>query len=119
MALDVVLYRLNSYKKFMKKDEEKDKKPSSYEAPKKEKKEEDKKSHSFEAAKKGKREKDKKPSSFEGSKKEKNSELNQQPENSSIPKIETPETKEAERSMREKKGKIKEQKLPKKYRKGW
>jgi hypothetical protein len=93
---------LDDVKKFMKKDEEKDKKPSSFEAPKK-----------------GKKEKDKKPSSFKESKKEKSPELNQQPEDSNIPKIETPETKEAERSMRERKGKIKEQKLPKKYRKGW
>jgi hypothetical protein len=110
---------LDGVKKFMKKDEEKDKKPSSFEAPKKGKKEEDKKSHSLEASKKGKREKEKKPSSFKESKKEKSPELNQQPEDSNIPKIETPETKEAERSMRERKGKIKEKKLPKKYRKGW
>jgi hypothetical protein len=127
---------LDDVKKFIKKDDEKDKKPSSFEAPKKgkkeeakkpssfeatkkEKKEEDKKSHSFEVSKKEKREKDKKPSSFKETKREKDPELDQQPENSSIPKIETPETKEAERSMRERKAKVKEQKLPKKYRKGW
>ena len=127
---------LDDVKKFMRKDEKKDERPSSFEAPKKGKKEEDKKpssveaskkgtkeevkkSLSFEASKKRKREKDRKPSSLKESRSEKGPELNQQPEDSNIPKIETPETKEAERSMRERKGKIKEQKLPKKFRKGW
>lgn len=62
---------------------------------------------------------DEKPSSFETSKNEKNKESNQQFGSSNIPKIETPETKEADRSIRAKKAKVKEQKLPKKYRKGW
>jgi len=62
---------------------------------------------------------DKRPASFEVPTKEKNKESNQQSGISNITKIETPETKEAERSMRERKGKIKEQKLPKKFRKGW
>jgi hypothetical protein len=127
---------IEDVKKFIKRDDEKDKKPSSFEAPKKGKKEEDQKPSSFEASKKGKkeevkkspsfeaskkrkREKDNRPSSFRESRSEKDLESNQQPEDSNIPKIETPETKEAERSMRERKGKIKEQKLPKKFRKGW
>jgi hypothetical protein len=110
---------LEDVRKFIKKDDEKDKKPSSFEAPKKVKREEDMKSRSFEASKKKKREKNKKPSSFKESRNGKNPELNQQPENSDIPKIETSETKEAERSMRERKGRIKEQKLPEKFRKGW
>ena|SRR5664280_782450 len=62
---------------------------------------------------------DKKPFSVEISKNEINQELKQGSGSSSIPKFETPETKEAERSMRRRKAKIKEQKLPKKYRKGW
>jgi hypothetical protein len=62
---------------------------------------------------------DKNLSSFEASKNEKNKESNQHSGSSNIPKIETPETKETERSMRAKKAKVKEEKLPKKYRKGW
>jgi hypothetical protein len=62
---------------------------------------------------------DKKPSSFETSKNEINQELKQGSGSSSIPKFETLETKEVERSMRTRKSKIKEQKLPKKYKKGW
>jgi hypothetical protein len=62
---------------------------------------------------------DKKPSSFETSKNEINQESKQGSESSNIPKFETPETKEAERSARVRKAKVKEQKLPKKYRKGW
>ena len=57
-------------------------------------------------------EEDNKPSSFEASKTEKNPDLN-------IPKFETPETKEAKRSMRERKANNKEQKLPTKFKKGW
>jgi hypothetical protein len=64
-------------------------------------------------------EENEKPASFETSQNEKNLELSQQLGSSNTPKFETPETKEAERSMRERKAKIKEQKLPKKYRKGW
>jgi hypothetical protein len=109
---------LDDMKKLIKRDDEQDKKPSSFEVPKKGKKEEVKKSRSGEAYKKGKRENNR-PHSLKDSRSEKSPELNRQPENSDIPKIETPETKEAERSMRERKGKIKEQKLPKKFRKGW
>lgn len=64
-------------------------------------------------------EKEKKPVSFETSKKEKNQESNQQLDSSKTLKFKTPETKEADRSIRERKAKIKEQKLPKKYKKGW
>ena len=63
--------------------------------------------------------KDTKPSSFETSKNEINQESKQGSESSNIPKFETPETKDAEKSARVRKGQIKEQKLPKKYRKGW
>ena len=66
-----------------------------------------------------KEEEEKKPSSFETLKKEKNQASNQELRSSNIPKLETPETKEAERSARVRKAKVKEQKLPKKYRKGW
>lgn len=62
---------------------------------------------------------DKKPSSFETSENEISQESKQGSEGSNIPRFETPETKEAERSARERKAKVKEQKLPKKYRKGW
>jgi hypothetical protein len=64
-------------------------------------------------------EEEKKPVSFETSKKEKNQESNQQLDSSKALKSNTPKTKEAERSTRERKAKIKEQKLPKKYKKGW
>ncbi len=64
-------------------------------------------------------EEDKNPASFRTSKNEKNQESNQQLGSSKIPKLETPETQEAEKSMRKRKANIKEQKLPKKYRKGW
>ena len=65
-------------------------------------------------------EENEKPDSFETSQNEKNLESDLDKFGSSnTPKFETPETKEAERSMRERKAKIKEQKLPKKYRKGW
>ncbi len=57
-------------------------------------------------------EEDNKSSSFEASKTEKNPDSN-------IPKFETPETKEAKRSMGERKANKKEQKLPKKFKKGW
>jgi hypothetical protein len=110
---------LDNVKKLVKKDDEKDKKPSSFEAPKKGRTVEDKKSRSFESSKKGRREKNRKPSPVKGSKKEKGPELNQQPENSKIQKKETSETEEADISTRESKGKVKEQKLPKKFRKGW
>jgi hypothetical protein len=127
---------LEDVKKLVKKDDKKERKPSSFEAPKKGRKEEDKKPSTFDATKKGKKEdvkkprpleaskkgkrgKDKRPSSFKDSKNEKSPEVNQQQEDSVIPKIETPETKEAEKSMKESRGKIKEQKLPQKYKKGW
>jgi hypothetical protein len=110
---------LADVKKFIKKDEEENKKPSSFVAAKNEKKETGKKPTSFEAAKKKKREKNKKSPSFKESKKEKNPELSQQSANSSVLGIEAPEAKEDKTSMQEKKAKIKEQKLPKKYRKGW
>jgi hypothetical protein len=93
---------LADVKKFIKKDEEENKKPSSSIAAKNEKKETGKK-----------------PSSFKESKKEKNPELSQQSAKSSILGIEAPEAEEVKTSMKEKKAKIKEQKLPKKYRKGW
>ncbi len=57
-------------------------------------------------------EEDNKLSSFEASKIKKN-------QNSNIPKIETPETKKAKRSTRERKANNKEQKLPKKFKRGW
>lgn len=123
-------------KKLVKNDDEKDRNPSSLETPKKGKRVEDKKPSNFETSKKGKREnvkkspalepskrgrkgKERRSSSFKESKNEKNSEINQKVEDSGIPKIETPETKEAEKSMKENRGKIKEQKLPQKYKKGW
>ena len=62
---------------------------------------------------------EKKPSSFEALKKEKNQGSNQELRSSNIPKLETPETKEAEKSARVRKAKVNEQKLPKKYKKGW
>lgn len=55
---------------------------------------------------------DNKTSSFESSKTRKN-------QDSNIPKLETPETKKAKRSTRERKANNKEQKLPKKFKKGW
>lgn len=61
----------------------------------------------------------KKPASFETSKTEKNLESNKQLKSSNTLKFETPETREAKRSMRERKANNKEKKLPKKYRKGW
>ncbi len=64
-------------------------------------------------------EEEKKPASFETSKKDKNQESNEQLGSSNTLKFETPETKEADRSIRERKAKNKERKLPKKYRKGW
>ncbi|HEY3361507.1 MAG TPA: hypothetical protein VGK06_06660 [Methanosarcina sp.] len=64
-------------------------------------------------------EEEKKPASFETSNKKKNKESDQQLESSSALKFETPKTQEAEKSIRERKAKTKEQKLPKKYRKGW
>lgn len=106
-------------KKLIKKDDEKERNPSSVEAPKKGKKENVKKSPTLEPSKKGRRGKGKRSSSVKESKNEKSSEINRQLEDSGIPKIETPETKEAEKSMKENRGKIKEQKLPKKYKKGW
>lgn len=123
-------------KKLVKKDDEKDRNLSSLETPKKGKRVEDKKPSNYEASKKGKKEnlkkspaldpskkgrrgKERSSSSLKESKTEKSSETNQQLEDSGIPKIETPETKEAEKSMKENRGKIKEQKLPKKYKKGW
>jgi uncharacterized protein with WD repeat len=57
-------------------------------------------------------EEDNKLSSFEASKTGKN-------QDSNLTKFETPETKEAKRSMRERKANNKEQKLPKKFKKGW
>lgn len=66
-----------------------------------------------------KEEEEKKPSSFETLKKEKNQASNQELRSSNIPKLETPETKEAEKSARVRKAKVNEQKLPKKYKKGW
>ncbi|MDQ1253749.1 MAG: hypothetical protein QG646_2938 [Euryarchaeota archaeon] len=105
-------------KKLVKKDDEKGRNPSSVEAPKKGKKENVKKSPTLEPSKKGRRGKGKR-SSVKESKNEKSSEINRQLEDSGIPKIETPETKEAEKSMKENRGKIKEQKLPTKYKKGW
>lgn len=57
-------------------------------------------------------EEDNKPSSFEASKIKKN-------QDSNIPKLETSETKKAKRSTRERKANNKEQKLPKKFKKGW
>ena len=99
---------LDNVKKYIKKDDEKDIKPSSFESWKKGKNVEVKKSRSIEASKKGKREKSKRPSSFKESRNEKSPESNQQQENSNIPIFETSGTKEAERSMRESKGKNKE-----------
>lgn len=126
---------LDNVKKYIKNDEEKDekpsfeapkkgkkedvKKPSSLEASKKGKREEVKKSRSFEASKKGKREKRKRPSSFKESRNEKSPESNQKQETANIPIFGTSETKEAEKAMQESKSKSKEQKLPKKFRKGW
>lgn len=66
-----------------------------------------------------KEEEEKKPSSFETLKKEKNQASNQELRSSNIPKLETPETKEAEKSARVRKAKVNEQRLPKKYKKGW
>ena len=64
-------------------------------------------------------EEEKKPASFETSNKKKNKESDQQLGSSSAPKFETPKAQEAEKSIRERKDKTKEQKLPQKYRKGW
>ncbi|AKB50966.1 hypothetical protein MSBRW_1713 [Methanosarcina barkeri str. Wiesmoor] len=55
---------------------------------------------------------DDKQSSFEASKTRKNQDSNN-------PKLETSETKKAKRSTRERKANTKEQKLPKKFQKGW
>ncbi|MCC4765427.1 hypothetical protein FXW07_01915 [Methanosarcina sp. DH1] len=55
---------------------------------------------------------DNKPSSFEASKTEKN-------KGSNTPKLEASETKKDKRSTRERKANSKEQKLPKKFKKGW
>lgn len=57
-------------------------------------------------------EEDDETSSFEASKTRKN-------QGSNIPKLETPETKKAKRSTHERKANNKEQKLPKKFKKGW
>jgi hypothetical protein len=59
-----------------------------------------------------KEEEDTKPSSFEDTKTRKN-------QGSNISKHETSESKKAKRSTRERKANNKEQKLPKKYQKGW
>ncbi|AKB43653.1 MULTISPECIES: hypothetical protein [Methanosarcina] len=55
---------------------------------------------------------DNKPSSFEASKTEKS-------KGSNTPKLEASETKKDKRSTRERKANSKEQKLPKKFKKGW
>jgi len=57
-------------------------------------------------------EEDNKSPSFEESKNGKN-------QDSKIPKFETPETRGAKKSMSERKANKKEQKLPKKLKKGW
>jgi len=57
-------------------------------------------------------EEDNKPSSFEASKTRKN-------QGSNISKLETSESKKAKRSTHERKANNKEQRLPKKFKKGW
>jgi regulator of replication initiation timing len=59
-----------------------------------------------------KNDEDNKLSSFEASKIKKN-------QDPSIPKLETSETKKSKRSTRERKANSKEQRLPKKFKKGW
>ncbi len=65
------------------------------------------------------KEENKKPASFSKSINGKDTELKQGSKNSTVLKIATHETKKAKRSEKIKKDTDKEQKLPKKYRKGW
>jgi hypothetical protein len=125
---------LEDVKKFIKKDGENDKKPSSVAISKKEKnkeqniqprnsniKSENSNKKSGAPNKKSKRANRRQNNSnkqTETSNKQSEN-LNEQSDISGLPIIQTPETKAAERSERARKANAKEQKLPKKYKKGW